>query len=228
MLINKFKSFWFDRKIEKITKIHYIIQVFIRISLILALISAIYNQRWTVLFAVSLALILTYLPNLFEKRYKIYLPVEFEIIIIIFIYATLFLGEVHGYYDKFWWWDALLHTSSAIVFGFIGFLILYILDKSGRINTKPIWIAVFSFCFAVAIGAVWEIFEFSMDQIFGFNMQKSGLVDTMEDLIVDSIGALIASIFGYFYIKKREIFLFGKILKRFEKENSGYFLEPKN
>jgi len=81
----------------------------------------------------------------------------------------------------------------------------------------------FFFFFAVAIGAVWEIFEFSRDQIFGFIMQKSGLIDTMWDLIVDSAGALIASISGYFYIKKREIFLFGKVFKRFESENPDFF-----
>lgn len=223
MFINNLTPNLFDKKIERITKIHYIITLFIRITLILAFIGAVYNQRWTVLFAIILTFILTFLPRLFEKRYKIYLPVEFEIIIIVFLYATLFLGEVHGYYDKFWWWDALLHTGSAIAFGFIGFVILYILDKSGRIKTKPIWIAIFSFCFAVAIGAVWEIFEFSMDQIFGFAMQKSGLIDTMWDLIVDSIGALIASVLGYFYIQKREIFLFGKVLKKFESENPNFF-----
>jgi len=66
------------------------------------------------------------LPRLFERGYKIYLPVEFEIIIIVFLYATLFLGEVHGYYDKFWWWDLVLHTSSALAFGF---MILYVLYK---------------------------------------------------------------------------------------------------
>jgi hypothetical protein len=44
--------------------------------------------------------------------------------------------------------------------------------------------------FAVAVGAVWEIFDFSMDEPFGTDMQKamfgdpSGLTDTMWDLIV--------------------------------------------
>ena len=38
-------------------------------------------------------------------------------------------------------------------------------------------------CFAITIGALWEVFEFGMDQLFGLNMQKSGLLDTMGDLI---------------------------------------------
>lgn len=208
---------------EKINKLHHILTLFVRATLIVAFAGAIYNHRWTVLIAVILTFILTFLPVLFEKKYKIYLPVEFEIIIIIFLYASLFLGEVHGYYEKFWWWDLLLHTSSALAFGFIGFMILYVLYKGNKVKANPIWIAVFSFCFAMAIGAVWEIFEFGMDQIFGLNMQKSGLLDTMWDLIVDGCGAIIASVLGYLYMKKREIFLFGKVLKRFELENPEFF-----
>ena len=33
------------------------------------------------------------------------------------------------------------------------------------------------------------------------NMQKSGLVDTMTDLIVDVFGAALAAVFGYRYLK---------------------------
>ncbi|MCF7910067.1 hypothetical protein K9L16_00140 [Candidatus Pacearchaeota archaeon] len=223
MFIDKATRNLFDKKIERVIKIHYVITLFIRITLLLAFIGALCNQRWAILFAISLTFILTFLPNLFEQKYKIYLPVEFEIVIILFIYASLFLGEMQGYYSKFWWWDIFLHTGSAIAFGFIGFTILYILNKGNRLNTKPIWIAIFSFCFAMAIGGVWEIFEFVMDQIFSLNMQKSGLVDTMWDLIVDCIGAIIASIIGFFYLKKRDVFLFGKTFKRFELENQDFF-----
>ena len=72
----------------------------------------------------------------------------------------------------------------------------------------PGFIAFFAFMFALGMGALWEIFEFSMDKIFGMNMQKpmfgdySGLTDTMYDLIVDAIGALFISVLGYGYLKK--------------------------
>ena len=35
-----------------------------------------------------------------------------------------------------------------------------------------------SFCTAMTVGAMWEVFEYGMDQGFGLNMQKSGLDDT--------------------------------------------------
>ncbi|WP_456390486.1 hypothetical protein [Profundibacter sp.] len=43
-----------------------------------------------------------------------------------------------------------------------------------------------------------------MDQLFGLAMQKSGLMDTMWDLIVDIIGAAIGAASGFGYLKGRE------------------------
>jgi hypothetical protein len=42
-----------------------------------------------------------------------------------------------------------------------------------------------------------------MDQVFGLNMQKSGLMDTMADMIMNFIGALIGAGTGFAYLKGR-------------------------
>jgi hypothetical protein len=74
-------------------------------------------------------------------------------------------------------------------------------------------VAIFAFSFALAIGALWEVYEFSFDGLLGLNMQKfafadgtlmqgrDALADTMKDLIVDALGALGTSIMGYISIK---------------------------
>jgi len=129
---------------------------------------------------------------------------------IAFIFSALFLGEVHSYYTKYWWWDIALHTSSGGLLGIIGFLLVHILNEEENIDIhmKPGFVAFFAFLFAVGLGAIWEIFEFSMDQFFGSDMQKamlndpSGLTDTMWDLIVDALGAIVISLMGYSYLKK--------------------------
>jgi RNAse (barnase) inhibitor barstar len=139
--------------------------------------------------------------------------------IIVFVYATLFLGEVGSFYERFWWWDIALHIGSAMAFGCIGFVIMYLLFKSNKLEANSFWLSVFTFCFAVSIGVIWEIFEFSMDQIFGMNMQKSGLIDTMWDLIVDSIGGLIASIAGYAFMKGNQRSYFSRLINIFIKDN---------
>ena len=196
---------------------------FIRASLLVAMFSAIINLKWMILFISLLAFFLTFIPYYVGKNYKLIVPMEIEFMVVIFIYASLFLGEVHGYYERFWWWDALLHTGSGLALGVIGFMILFVLDKSGRIDTEPFWIAVFTFAFALSLGAGWEIFEFAGDQLLGTNMQKSGLVDTMWDLIVDSVGGLLAAIGGYLYKKGDKPLLLDRMIDRFEKSNPRLF-----
>jgi hypothetical protein len=211
---------WKDRDLAE--KIQIIAAQLIRILIVIAIVGEIINKRWTLLFATIGILILTFIPTLIEKRYKVHLPIEFEFLIIAFIYASIFLGELKGYYSRLWWWDIVLHTGSGLAFGLIGFLILYILQRNGKIEASPIWISVFSFSFGLAIGAMWEIYEFGMDQLVGANMQGSSLLDTMWDLIVDSIGALIVSIVGFYYIKGKKEPLFNRMLNKFLKENPRF------
>ena len=91
----------------------------------------------------------------------------------------------------------------------------------------PGFVALFVFAFSMMMGSVWEIFEFSIDSFFGFNMQKSGLVDTMWDLIVDAIGALFISILGYFYVKGGSSLLFDRMIRKFLTNNKKLFKRKK-
>lgn len=150
-------------------------------------------------------------PFALGRRFDVHVPPEFEFLAVIFVYASLFLGEQHGFYHRYWWWDTLLHTCSGFLLGILGFLLAHVLNEKRQISNhmNPGFVALFAFMFALGTGALWEIFEFGMDQIFGLNMQKSGLVDTMVDLIVDAVGALVISILGYIYLRRgqRDSFL---------------------
>jgi hypothetical protein len=102
----------------------------------------------------------------------------------------------------------------------VGFILAYSLLITSKIEAKPFLISLFALSFAVLMGVFWEIFEFGMDYFFGFTMQKSGLVDTMTDLMMDLGGAMIVSLLGFFYIKKPEHGLFDKVVKIFVKEEN--------
>ncbi|MEX0916905.1 MAG: hypothetical protein WDZ90_00030 [Candidatus Paceibacterota bacterium] len=162
---------------------------------------ALYERSWLTAFITFLALGIVFSPYILGRNMQVHVPLEFELLLNIFIYSSIFLGEVRGFYTKFLWWDIVLHVGSGIALGFLGFLLLFSLYQSGRLDMKPSLIAFFSFCFALALGALWEIFEFMMDSLFGFNMQKGGLVDTMWDLIVDALGAFVVALSGYFYLR---------------------------
>jgi hypothetical protein len=162
--------------------------------------------RYQAAIEVAIILCITFLPLLLGQRFQVKIPHEFESLAVVFVYMSLFLGEVQGYYARFWWWDIVLHTGSGFLLGILGFLLVYVPNEKEDIelDLHPKFIAFFAFIFAMGMGSVWEIFEFSMDQLFGMNMQKSGLVDTMWDLIVYGVGALIISILGWGFLRTRE------------------------
>lgn len=86
----------------------------------------------------------------------------------------------------------------------IGFLGIYVFYMTQRIRIAPAWIATITFALAVSLGTLWELFEFLMDWYFGLNMQKSGLVDTMTDLLINAAGAAIAAVSAYLYVRNED------------------------
>ncbi len=200
-------------------KFHFFFIWIVRITLLFALYRSVLLENWHVFGVVLFALILTFLAFFIERRYKIDIPIEFEIGLVVLIYGSIFLGELNDYYYTFWWWDLVLHTLTGIIIGLVGFLILLVLYRRKHVIAAPSSIALFSFSLAAAVGGIWEIFEFGMDSLLGLNMQKSGLVDTMGDLIVNNFGALLASLLGYFYLKSGQAPLIGRIVNRFRREN---------
>ncbi len=161
------------------------------------------------------------LPSFLYKKFHVTIPSNTIIAYLIFLYAAIVLGEVRSFYYRFEHWDTVLHAFSAGMLGSLGFDVVNFLNKSDTIKLQlsPFFVALFAFCFAISIGVLWEIYEFSFDGILGLNMQKFrledgtnligrlALVDTMDDLIIDCIGAFVTSMIGYFgllHYKKME------------------------
>lgn len=210
-----------DPSLDRADRIQLYIAIGMQVILLVALVVAIIETNWLTAFLAAGAFVVTLLPAFIRRSYKVYLPLEFDFILILFIFASLFLGEMRSYYTRFWWWDIVLHTSAGMAMGIMGFALVYVLNRHEKVNVvlSPAFIALFSFCFAEAIGVLWEIFEFGMDSLFGMNMQKSGLVDTMWDLIVNTVGAALVSIAGYFYVRGGDSRIFDRIIRRFLEEN---------
>jgi hypothetical protein len=141
----------------------------------------------------------------------------------LFVFASIFLGEAFDFYHRFWWWDLALHGSAALGFGLIGFLLTLMLFEGDTFAAPPWALALISFCIANTVGSVWEIFEFLMDQSFGLSMQKSGLPDTMGDLIINAAGASVAAITGYFYLRGRKRGLLNRFIRQFMLINKRFY-----
>ncbi len=186
----------------------WILPVLMAVELALALAEG----QWLVAFQALAIMSLALGPVLLRSRLPVSVPPEFQVFAIVFVFAALYLGEIHSYYERFWWWDLVLHAGSGLLFGILGFLLVYVLNENERIDLhmRPHFVALFAFSFAMAVGVLWEIFEFGMDRLFGTTMQKptardpSGLTDTMWDMVVDGVGALAISLLGWWYTKRGE------------------------
>ena len=91
--------------------------------LLAELAGAIWKQQWLTAFLTTGIILLTLFALVLHRRFKVFIPPEFELAAIAFVFASLFLGEIRGYYGRFWWWDLLLHTASGFLLGIVGFLL---------------------------------------------------------------------------------------------------------
>lgn len=163
-----------------------------------------------------LGLVTIHLPSILERKFRFELPSLLYGFYIVFLYCAIFLGEVRSFYYLVPQWDSVCHFCSSMMMGFFGLMVVTILnrDRHLAVSLSPFFVCLFAFCFSVALGAIWEIYEFATDGLFGMNMQKfmladgtvlaghAALADTMKDIIVDVLGSLLASTIGYFSIRK--------------------------
>ena len=229
-------------------KSSFIVYFTLRIIVIVMLVLQLLNRNYENVFLCALTLLLLVMPGLVQVTFKVELPTTLEIFILIFIFAAEILGEISEFYLVFPFWDTVLHTINGFLAAAIGFSMVDLLNRSEKIvfNLSPLFMSIVAFCFSMTIGVVWEFFEFGMDQLIGYDMQKDavihtirsvtldpaghnvpyvinnitetavngqklglggyldiGLIDTMQDLIVNFIGAFVFSVIGFFFVKNR-------------------------
>lgn len=114
----------------------------------------------------------------------------------LFIVLAVDFGSVLGFYDLFLWWDTMMHGF----FGFICSISLYMLFLKDLGGIKNRIKYLLTFLATIGCGALWEVFEFSVDSILGMDTQrvaesialgKTPVYDTMIDMII-TIGGFVA------------------------------------
>jgi hypothetical protein len=197
-----------------------VIQVLLGIGLVLFLL----RRNWENVFLTAIVIALTLVPAFLFRRYRVIIPPEFQLVAALFNFVSLFLGSALDFYYHFWWWDIVLHTASGFLLGIIGFVALFVLNQTDRVRPamKPGFIAFFGVTFAVTLGVAWEIFEFACDRFWPhLSMQslETGVVDTMVDLIVDTIGAVVVALMGYAYLKTGRYSFIADGVQKFLRKN---------
>ena len=136
-------SVFHGKKLDRAERVQLYVSYVLQVTIAGTVALSIYRKNWFIAFLTFGILILMFLPAMIQRSFKVYIPLEFHFITAVFVFAAFFLGEIHGYYTLFWWWDVILHTGSSILLGLIGFILVFVLnhEKSVHVKMKPGFVA---------------------------------------------------------------------------------------
>lgn len=101
-------------------------------------------------------------------------------------------GYVWDLYERFIWFDEALHVFTTFALTLLIARLLYGVILKGA-QTHPVLFVLTVVSLGLAIGSLWEIGEWAYDQIVPSNVIL-GKTDTIIDLLMDIVGAIIAGV----------------------------------
>lgn len=157
------------------------------------------------LFQLFIGMLLIFLPTILQNFFHISFPNSLLNFYQLFLILSVFIGTGLNFVNKIPHWDKGLHILCGILFSLLGYSLLTLLVD--MTNTQSILhFVLFGFCFSLAVGVLWEFWEFFCDCFLGMNLQQFNgpkqipkigqiaLMDTMLDLLADFLGALLVAV----------------------------------
>ena len=166
------------------------------------------------------------IPVFIQEIYHFKIPYLLDFVLITFAFSGFILGDVFNFYGRIPYWDSVLHAFSGVVIAYVGFIVIEYLDKEFTIplSVSPLFMSLIVVSVALAIGAIWEIGEYTVDDIFHTNNQQymestrstlydeddiplqghDALNDTMKDLMLDLAGAIGVACIEYRKLEKKQ------------------------
>lgn len=135
------------------------------------------------LFQVSLA------PLVIEAVARVRIPVHIQLLYAVLLFTGGYMGSYSRFYDVWEPWDTVVHFYSGIMIALWADDILRTaMRKEGF--SLPRWLhATVITSFSALVAMLWEIGEFTADQVMGSNAQIDNY-DTMIDMITGTVSAL--------------------------------------
>lgn len=163
-----------------------------------------------------------------EKSFPRHIPSSVQTFLMIGIWCGSFGGKFLNLYYDFRWWDVILHFVGGGACVFFGYEIVCAILKSRKADAPMTLVLLGAVGFSFLGATCWELFEFGFDQIAGMMGGYPGdaqhwslelalgtpkeltlfdpivearwpLMDTMADIVLNSVGALLAYIFIKIY-----------------------------
>lgn len=140
---------------------------------------------FTLIAALSFGLSLV--PKFLERR--IWLPQECDLCVATILLAHVFLGMTLELYEISAIYDKVSHYAGTALFSWLALKSLYRQCGIKGIHLSSSILIGLILMFSLALGAVWEIVEFIIDQTELVRAQR-GLADTMYDLMADLLAGI--------------------------------------
>lgn len=152
------------------------------------------NQIGLILKDSSILLTITS-PYWIEKIFHKKLSPIVKFVCILFVFCAHFLGATIEFYNEFTYYDKITHTISGILTALLAMLLL---KQLGMYQENKIFFNVlFIISITLSVAVCWEFFEYFGNIFFGGDAQrvaKTGVNDTMQDMLVAFLGSVIISI----------------------------------
>lgn len=163
-----------------------------------------------------------------EKSLLRHVPSVIQNFTTIGIFAASFGGKFLNFYYDLRYWDTALHFLGGVATVFFGYEFVCALMKRDKKDASLALVLLGSIGFSFIVSNAWELFEFTFDQVAGmmgsypgdaqhwsfalaegtpkeltlFNPivpERWAIMDTMGDIVLNTVGALIATVFIYFF-----------------------------
>lgn len=158
-----------------------------------------------------------------KKNFLRWMPSYVQNFSVVLIFGASFCGYFLNFYYDLVWWDWMLHTMGGAGLTILGYEAAVCLQKKADAQIPFSVVLLCAAGFSFMFGTIWELFEFSFDQIsllggtvgdaqhwsmaLAENTPKIRtlfapvdptrwpLMDTMGDIVLNTLGCVCASIF---------------------------------
>lgn len=204
------------------------INLIVRISMLGIVVLSILNWlfKWnlfaipTIFFAIVnffIIFTLTLMPSIIKK-----LNMKVSNGLYYLVLGTMLVSFVGGMVFKLYQiipsYDTIVHFANGGIIAIVGFAFIRAQFENWR--EQLLLITIGAILISISIGAIWEIYEYVVDLITNGNMQRHhnifppgtyeafvgqrALDDTMIDIIVDTLGAILGAFLMYRSVRKTE------------------------
>ena len=142
-------------------------------------------------FSSLISLTLVFLPNLMEYLFECRISSDLKIAYWFLVVGGPVLGNVYRFYHYIRPWDKLLHMLSGFLAAAVGYALpdFVLKEKPGKMFK-----CVFAVSFSVAIGGLWEIYEYLLDVFFQMDMQNDTVITGFSSYMLGEIPGTIGAV----------------------------------